>query len=164
MISLRINENALDTIIIAKYASIVIVSLLALFLGSMATAWRRACVYITKEVYPFDKLNGENIEKFTPRYISQRNLFSVALLILSGLMALIFINWMIALVLIATNYILMILFAYLFPNKQSEYYLSRVEDDFITRRNLYKKFNDTENEQEMQKRLDLLYKAFRPNQ
>ena len=142
-----------------KYSLIAIVSLLSILTGSQAQAWRRACVYITKIVYPYN-LNNDTIILFTPKWVSLRHIVFYVLWILSSILAFLIINWKIALGLLALNFILVQLVSYLFPNKKSQYYLNQIIEDFLTRREMYKKFEDTDNEQEMQRRLELLYKAF----
>jgi len=82
-----------------------IFALLAIILGGMAAAWRRACVAITRRVHwtnwivcdgtgsdrpeppEMGKLSNEDVIRFTPPWVSLRYLLALAFLALTVLTA-----------------------------------------------------------------------------
>jgi hypothetical protein len=138
---------------------VVFVSLLAILLGGISAAWRRACVHITRKVFPF--VTRDLVHGMTPQFVAQRLALSVLLLFASTILALVLLSWKAALVTLVSTYTLMELVGFIFPRPSSMYYVQQVVSDCKVMIALNLRFGESEKADDLQRRLNVVRSAYR---
>jgi hypothetical protein len=131
-------------VLILKILIVVFVAALAIVLGGMAAAWRRACVVIAYNVSTWRWIEGrggakmplvrdlsqEDIIRYTPTWVSARHSTALFLLCVTVVLAFIWLPWYFAVATAVGTYALMELAGFMSPNRNSLYYVAQVHDTF----------------------------------
>jgi hypothetical protein len=163
---------------LVKVGIIALLALLAIVLGGMAAAWRRACVAITRRVHTVNwtagdgsgserpappgpgQLSKEHIIRFTPAWVSLRHLLALAFLALAVVATLVLLRWYVALSVAVGTYTLMELSGFLFPRRDHPYYVWRLRSSFSMSLAIADRFGDEVRASEMRSRLRELTRAY----
>jgi hypothetical protein len=155
-----------------------IVALLAIVLGAMAAAWRRACVAVTRHVHTMnwmagdgsgserptppgpEQLSNEDVIRFTPRWVSARHMLALAFLALTLIVSLVLLRWYIALAVGFGTYLLMELSGFLLPRRDHPYYVRQIYDSFLLDRRIATHFAKKTHESEHAARLSDLTREY----
>jgi hypothetical protein len=145
-----------------KTALVALFVLLALSLGGMAAAWRRACVFIAKSATLafVRRISQEEIIRFTPRFVSMRHFTALGFLALATLFSLAFFRWYTAIAVFVGTWLGMEALGFVFLRPSHPYYLWQIRSDFTSQRDMFRRFNDEPHAAEMQTRLEMLDSAF----
>ncbi len=163
---------------VAKVVIVGVLALLAIVLGGMAAAWRRASVAITRQVHTMNwtvgdgrgsertgppgpgRLSSEDVIRFTPSWVSVRHVLALVFLALTTLAAVLLLRWYLALSVAIGTYILMELSGFLFPRRDHPYYVWQVHDTFSKSLAIAAQFGDGTRATEMKARASELTRAY----
>jgi hypothetical protein len=160
---------------VAKTLILASVAALAIIVGGMAAAWRRACVMIARTVATSRWLSGEDgiapptaselsqqeIIRYTPSWVSARHILSLFLLFLTAILGLIFFGWYVGLATAVITYVLMELAGFIFPNRNSIYYVAQVHDSFLKSIQVAEQFRNEAVSSDFRNRLKEIEAAYR---
>jgi len=161
--------------IVVKILVVLFLVAFAIILGGMAAAWRRACVAITHSVAVarclsgdrlFDpptirKLSQKDIIRYTPRWVSARHVTALFFLFLASVLAFILFRWYVAVGIAIGTYVLMELAGFLFPRRDSIYYVAQVYSSFRQSLQIAERFGDDAAASDFQTRLQELDAAYK---
>ena len=163
---------------VVKVVIVGVLALLAIVLGGMAAAWRRACVAITRQVHTMNwmvgdgsgserpeppgpgQLSNEDVIRFTPSWLSVRHLLALALLALTVVAAVVLLRWYLALSAGVGTYILMELSGFLLPRRNDPYYVWQIQSSFSKSLAIADRLGDEARATEMKSRLSELTRAY----
>lgn len=137
---------------------VVALSSLAVLLGGISAAWRRACVHITRHVFHVTTLNL--VHRMTPDFVARRHGWSLVLLFTSSLLALILLGWQLALVTLIATYASMEAVGFVFPSRSSAYYVDQIISDCKAMRSIALHFGDAEAARKHEIKLQLVLEAY----
>ncbi len=161
-----------------KVVIVGVLALLAIMLGGMTAAWRRACVVITRQVHEMNSMVGDgngshrlgtpglgqlsnkDVIRFTPSWVSSRHLLAVAFLALTVLALFVLFRWYLALSVAVSTYILMELSGFLYPRRDHSYYVRQVHSSFSGSLAVADRFGDETRAAEMKSRLSELTRTY----
>lgn len=164
--------------LVAKVLIVGILVLVAIFLGGMAAAWRRASVTITRRVHTVNwmvgdgrgaerpgppgpgGLSNEDVIRFTPYWVSLRHTLALVFLFLTVIASFILFKYYVAIPISVVTYILMELSGYLFPRRDHPYYVWQVHSSLSTSLAIANRFRDQSRTDEMSSRLTGLTRAY----
>jgi len=142
-----------------KLAVLLLLGVSALVLGSMAGAWRRACLRISTKVHkvPYvTNLSPKQRQRFVPGFVSTRQLVAVVLLITTGVLAGILYGWIAGVLTFVGLWIAAEALALLYPKPDHPYYLIQITSEMEERRQLLLRFGQDSEAQTVQNELDVL--------
>lgn len=163
---------------VVKVVIVALLALLAIVVGGMARAWRRACVAITRQVHTMNwmagdgsgserpeppgpgQLSNEDVIRFTPSWASLRHLLALSFLALVVVAALVLFRWYVALSLAVGAYILMELSRLLLPRRDHPYYVWQVHTSFSKSLATADRLGNETRATEMKSRLSELTRAY----
>lgn len=155
-----------------------VLALLAIALGGMVAAWRRACVAITRQVHTVNwmvgdgsgseraeppgpgQLSNEDVIRFTPSWVSMRHLLALVFLALAVLAAFVLLRWYTALSGSVGLYMLMELSGFLYPKRDHPYYVLQLHGSFSMSLSTANRFGEEALASEMNIRLSELARAY----
>ena len=123
-----------------KLTVLVVIALIAIVLGGMAAAWRRACVNITLTIATarwmhegmtsdppsVRQLSQNKIIRYTPEWVSARDVTAIFFLLLTGILGFLMFSWYVALGAVLLTYILIESAGFLFSRRDDPYYVAQV--------------------------------------
>lgn len=132
--------------------TLILLSLVSIFIGSMSAAWRRACVDTAKgfitilqmEGHGTRKLDQATVNYVTPRWVGVRNNIAVMMFILSAFLAGVVFRWYWGIAWFLGLFILSELGGFIFPRADSAYYKRHLHQDFTQRLDSALKLNGSE--------------------
>ena len=142
--------------LVVKILIVLFVAALTVILGGMAAAWRRACVLIAHTVATRRWMDGregvdlpsvrqlsqDDIIRYTPSWVSFRHVIALCLLCVTVVLAFILFRWYVAAAIAVGTYALMELAGFMFPNRNSLYYVAQVYDSFSKSLQIAERFGD----------------------
>ena len=144
---------------ILKWTLVGLIASLAVFLGGMAAAWRRACIRISKQVV--GSAAPKMVQRFTPKFVSNRQGWALLLLLAATILAWVLFTWKVALTLLVGTVALMELTAFLYPRSDSQYYVPRVIQDLESWYRVHTHLGEYKRAEEVQRSLEVLNSAYR---
>jgi len=160
--------------IMIKILAIALLGGVAVILGGMAAAWRRACVVIAHKVAisrwmkgdaGFDpptvrELSQEDIIRYTPSWVSARHVLALVFLACTVVLAFLVFRWYVGLTVAVGTYVLMELAGWAFPKRDSLYYVAQVYDTYSKSLIIAERFADAGRASDFRERLRELEEAY----
>jgi hypothetical protein len=143
---------------ILKVSVVICLGLLAVVMGSMSAAWRRACVHITRKT--FGVVTKELVTGMTPGFVASRHGWSLLLLLGSSILAFLFFSWKVALGTFFATYTLVETIGFIFPRPSSMYYVRVLVSDCRVMIAMHTRFGETDKATDLQGRLDVVLAAY----
>ena len=142
-----------------KFAVIGILASIAVVLGGMAAAWRRACVKITRDL--FTRVTPDLVGHVTPPFVAQRHGTALVFLFLTVLASFILLGWKAAIIAFFATYIAMELAGLIFPRPSNRYYLDQIISDLRTWVALHPRTGNAAEAERVRTRLQIIESAVR---
>jgi uncharacterized membrane-anchored protein YitT (DUF2179 family) len=142
-----------------KMGLVVSLSVLAILLGGISAAWRRACVHITRKTFG-GVATLDLVHRMTPSFVAKRHGWALLLLFGSTILALILFTWKAALATFLATYVLMELVGFIFPKPTSMYYVQQLVSDCMVMITLHTRFGEAGKADDLQRRLDVVRWAY----
>ena len=140
---------------VLKWVAVLVPVALAVFLGGIAFAWRRALVHLGKQLFG-RLLTPTSLRLIIPPFVALQERWALTLLLVAVVVAFALFGWEVAVGTLAATYLFMLLSRYAHSGPTHPYYLQQLVTDLQSRLRIADHFGDGKTAKQLKSRLEVL--------